>query len=387
MKTEISIGVFDFIMILGIYQGILLSGLFLKNATREKIAHYYQGIFLLALSLAILEEFLNNTGYILKILPLTNFAEPLNLAYGPLLFLYVKRSLYPQNKFSKDSLHFILFFIYLVYMGFYFFQPEVVKYNSYIHSKHPDWPQLAVNYAFSEDPLGIRSYINPITAVHFSIYLLLTVNVIWFRKNKSDALNTKFNKEKIAELKTSIIHFVTLIAIFIATKTLFARDLGDYFISVYIAILFSLTAYRAMSKSAYFDTPHSFLDMSLPKYKKSSLSEDQKNKLLAAIKKEMEQNKYYTDNLASLSGLAKLLNASNHHVSQVINEKMNKNFYEMIAWYRVESAKKLLRSKKHKNLTIEEIAEEVGYNSKSSFNTAFKKITGLTPSSFRNQHS
>lgn len=387
MKTEIAIGVFDLIMILGIYQGLLLGCLFLKNATREKIAHYYQGIFLLALSLAILEEFLNNTGYILKVLPLTNFAEPLNLAYGPLLFLYVKRSLYPQNKFSKDSLHFLIFFIYLVYMGFYFFQPEVVKYNSYIYSKHPDWPQLAVNYAFSEDPLGIRSYINPITAAHFSAYLLLTVNVIWFRKNKNGRLNTKFNREKVSELKFSIIHFIVLIAVFIATKALFARDLGDYFISVYITILFSLTAYRAMNKSAYFDTPHSFLDMPLSKYKKSSLSEDQKQKLLAALKTEMEQNQYYTNNLASLSGLARRLNASNHHVSQVINEKMNWSFYEMIAWYRVESAKKLLRSNKRKNLTIEEIAEEVGYNSKSSFNTAFKKITGLTPSYYRNQHS
>ena len=387
MKTEIAIGVFDLIMILGIYQGLFLGGLFLKNATREKIAHYYQSIFLLALSLAILEEFLNNTGYILKILPLTNFAEPLNLAYGPLLFLYVKRSLHPQNKFSKDSLHFIIFFIYLIYMGFFFFQPEVVKYNSYIHSKHPDWPQLAVNYAFSEDPLGIRSYINLITAVHFSIYLLLTVNLIWFRKNKNGRLNTKFNRDKVTELKSSIIHFIILITVFIATKAIFARDLGDYFISVYITILFSLTAYRAMCKSAYFDTSHSFLDMPLPKYKKSSLSEDQKNKLLEAIKKEMEQKKYYTDNLASLSGLARRLNASNHHISQVINEKMNKNFYEMIACYRVESAKKFLRSNKHKNLTIEEIAEEVGYNSKSSFNTAFKKIAEQTPSSYRNNYS
>jgi AraC-like DNA-binding protein len=54
----------------------------------------------------------------------------------------------------------------------------------------------------------------------------------------------------------------------------------------------------------------------------------------------------------------------------------------MTAEYRVEEAKKLLKEKQ--NIKVEEIAEQVGYNSKSSFNTAFKKITGLTPSEFRN---
>jgi AraC-like DNA-binding protein len=53
----------------------------------------------------------------------------------------------------------------------------------------------------------------------------------------------------------------------------------------------------------------------------------------------------------------------------------------MRAEYRVEEAKRLLREKI--NIKVEEIAEEVGYNSKSSFNAAFKKITGKTPSEWR----
>lgn len=57
------------------------------------------------------------------------------------------------------------------------------------------------------------------------------------------------------------------------------------------------------------------------------------------------------------------------------------SFFEMTAEYRLEEAKRLLREKI--NIKVEEIAEEVGYNSKSSFNAAFKKITGKTPSEWR----
>jgi AraC-like DNA-binding protein len=101
------------------------------------------------------------------------------------------------------------------------------------------------------------------------------------------------------------------------------------------------------------------------------------------IIKEMDLKKYYTNNLASLSGFSKQLNESPHHVSQVINEKLNKNFFELLATYRVEYAKDLIRKDKKMKLTIEELTEMVGYNSKSSFNIAFKKYTSKTPSEFR----
>ena len=83
----------------------------------------------------------------------------------------------------------------------------------------------------------------------------------------------------------------------------------------------------------------------------------------------------------SLPQLADRLKLSVHVVSQVINDGLGKSFFEMAAEYRVVHAKLLLKDQP--NIKIEEIAEQVGYNSKSSFNTAFKKITGKTPSEFR----
>jgi AraC-like DNA-binding protein len=125
------------------------------------------------------------------------------------------------------------------------------------------------------------------------------------------------------------------------------------------------------------------MDLSMEKYRKSSLNEQVKQRILNNILNEFEKQEYFSDNLASLSDLARRTGESPHHVSQVINEKLEKNFFELLASYRIEKAKKLILEDKKGRLTIEEISEMVGYNSKTAFNNSFKKLTGKTPSEFR----
>jgi len=125
------------------------------------------------------------------------------------------------------------------------------------------------------------------------------------------------------------------------------------------------------------------MDLTIEKYQKSSLNEQLKERILTKIREEFEKKDYFAENLASLSDLAKRVGESPHHVSQVINEKMGKNFFELLGSYRIERAKKILADDKSGRLTIEELSEIVGYNSKTAFNNSFKKITGNTPSEYR----
>ena len=104
------------------------------------------------------------------------------------------------------------------------------------------------------------------------------------------------------------------------------------------------------------------------------------------IENEFTVKKYYLNNLASLSELSKTIRESSHHVSQVINEQLDMNFFELLAKYRIEEAEKNMLEDKDKRITIEELAEQVGYNSKSAFNNAFKKLTSQTPSEFRENY-
>ena len=84
MRTDIHIGIFDVIIFLGVFQGLLLSWFFVKNSGGNRRANLFQGLLLVSLSLGIFEEWLNNTGLIVRVLWLTNFSESLNFAFAPL---------------------------------------------------------------------------------------------------------------------------------------------------------------------------------------------------------------------------------------------------------------------------------------------------------------
>lgn len=120
-----------------------------------------------------------------------------------------------------------------------------------------------------------------------------------------------------------------------------------------------------------------------PKYAKSTLLTTEKARLLDALEHELYPGSYFLQSDASLKGLAKRLSTSSHNLSQLLNESKGVTFFELQASVRIRESKKLLQDTRTQHLKIEEIANQVGYASKSSFNTTFKKITGKTPSEYR----
>ncbi|MBI9067613.1 MAG: AraC family transcriptional regulator [Salinivirgaceae bacterium] len=125
------------------------------------------------------------------------------------------------------------------------------------------------------------------------------------------------------------------------------------------------------------------IDLSNPKYKNTGLSAEESNRIKNELFNLLQNENIYRDNTISLGKIAKRLGAGNHALSQVINEYYKQSFFELIGQYRIDEAKILLRQ--DNAAKISEIAFDVGYNSLSAFNTAFKKSTGLTPSKFRNE--
>ncbi len=119
------------------------------------------------------------------------------------------------------------------------------------------------------------------------------------------------------------------------------------------------------------------------KYQKTGLKPEENKRIFNDLKHTITREKAFSDNTISLAKLAKKLNTTTHALSQVINENFQLTFFELIGYYRIEEAKQLLKS--NTEIKVSEIAFEVGYNSLSAFNTAFKKATGLTPTKFRNE--
>jgi AraC-like DNA-binding protein len=124
------------------------------------------------------------------------------------------------------------------------------------------------------------------------------------------------------------------------------------------------------------------INYSNPKYQKTGLKPVDNKRILTNLKQLFEEDKVYRSNTVSLASLAKKLNTNTHILSQVINENYNKTYFELLGAYRIDEAKHLLQQ--NKKYKVSNIAFDVGYNSLSAFNTAFKKATGITPTKFRN---
>jgi AraC-like DNA-binding protein len=120
------------------------------------------------------------------------------------------------------------------------------------------------------------------------------------------------------------------------------------------------------------------------KYEKSTLTSERSERYLNKLLRFMEEEKPYSDGDLTIQRLAEKLSVPAPHLSQTINERLGQTFSDFINSYRVEEAKRKLLDPALKHLSVLGIAEEVGFNSKSSFNSVFKKHTNMTPSEFRN---
>jgi AraC-like DNA-binding protein len=382
VKIEPNINFFAFLILLGVIQGLILSYFFLSKKNRIHQPNIFIGLLILNFSLTSFDIFLCYTGYMANMAYLDNFTESFTFAVGPLFYMYVISSLRGKIK-TRHLLHLLPFAFYSVYNILYIIQSTAFKKAEYISSYFPDIPVKRINPRFNTDPFYLREYLSEITILYLLIYIAYSFLVIVkaFKKEKVSIFAGHYKNLSWLRNFTFSLIFVLLVLIFV--KISFGRDIGDYLVISCIAlIIYGTSAY--VIRSSLFFTEHLSADSVVgKKYAKSSLSEEDKFEILKKLKESMENEKYYKNNLVSQTQISKKLLIPSHHISQVINEKLNQTFFEFIAMYRIREAERILSDPANHSLTIEDVAEEVGYISKSAFNKTFKKITGKTPSEYR----
>jgi len=373
---EYRIDLFAVFIFLGIIQGIFLSFFFFSKENRQRQFHVFQGLLLLTTSACLLEIFLQYTGYINQMLHLVNFSEPAGLLIGPFLYLVVLS--YIKGKVTKKQLWGQLVFpiLYTFALLPFLFSSTDVKYNSWIGDYHPDLPLRMVDHY--PNRFLITEWHTEWVLISLAVYTVLSsIEIIKIFNIKKQS----FYKPDSAQLKiirNKVILMSLLLIFIVVVKLLNEHDTGDHLFAAFGAFIIYAASISVISGSGFFKQA----SLSEPqKYKSSSLSSDQLQLSIEKLKEIMGSKKPFLQPSFSLPDLAELMNLSVHSASQIINDGLGKTFFEMLAEYRIDEAKKLLVEKS--NIKIEEIAEQVGYNSKSSFNTAFKKITGKTPSEFR----
>jgi AraC-like DNA-binding protein len=147
-----------------------------------------------------------------------------------------------------------------------------------------------------------------------------------------------------------------------------------------IALLIYLWGYFALNQ------PQIFLagkKLHYKKYKKSAFKKEDSTILKARLEAYLETEQPFLNPELSLQKLAKEIGFSVHHLSQLINEHYQMNFYKFVNSYRINWAKALLTDPERRQESILSIAFDSGFNSKTSFNRIFKEFVGTTPSKYK----
>lgn len=124
----------------------------------------------------------------------------------------------------------------------------------------------------------------------------------------------------------------------------------------------------------------------LEKYKTSALHPEKVEEVVPNLLRLMEEERLFLDPDLTLRDLSQRLRIHYNHLSRIINERFGLSYNDFINRYRIEEAKQKLTDEKQRESTILDILLSTGFYSKSVFNTAFKKFTGITPSEYRKKH-
>ncbi|CAA0103569.1 Melibiose operon regulatory protein [BD1-7 clade bacterium] len=149
-------------------------------------------------------------------------------------------------------------------------------------------------------------------------------------------------------------------------------------IALFVVLVFTVVYCR---KSPQEETVQRCLET--PKYERSGLTRSDACVILERVENVLVNQALYLDANLTLDKLAQQVRTQPQYLSQAINQYRDMNFHEFIARYRVDFAKRELRS--NSTLNILDVAMSAGFNSKSTFNFTFKKIAGMTPSAYRKQ--
>lgn len=345
------------------FLSILMSfGMILSNRKEVKNQIFF-GLFL-AFSLIIFYFFLYESNFIKTYPYLSASCLSGIFLIGPMVYFLAQYSLDKNFKITtKHTLHLLPALIALI-VGL--LNANLLGYEDIhiYHNFYGNWLILVLGL------LGDMSF----TIYLFSGAKKIIAKYLW---------NLHTLKYEPAALASMIIFGIfILVAItdtisFVINNYLFLQ-LSIFLVSTNVIVLFILNLLYPNFETAIVDV------VLKEKLRRSHLSNIDSENLNIALSNLLNTQEIYTDEQLSLENLASLVNVSTHQLSEFINTHYNKNYSLFINEYRVNKAQKLLLEKPE--FTILAIAYEVGFKSKSSFNEAFLKITGITPSQFKKNH-
>ncbi|PWJ42674.1 helix-turn-helix domain-containing protein [Sediminitomix flava] len=333
-----------FFSALGAFNGFLLSFYFAIAAKKRKFSNYFLALLILTLSVRIIKSvfFYFNP-------QLTTIFIQIGLSacalIGPFLFLYLKQ--YTTKEKLNWAVHTLPYLTGITILG------AVYSYMGH----RGGWSLWIVRSIY----------------IQWFIYILLSFRFI--KPSLKKLLNRENLKNKDAWV-LSLFFGVTFVWLVYNIGVYTSYYIGAISFSFVLYIIVLLFVFRNNKQSTFFEEKEKYSNKRI---------ENEVSKMLETGLTNFIENEMFLAPDMTLEKMANQLNVSKHTLSQFLNENMDKSFSNYVNELRVEKAKERLLT--INNYTIEGIAYECGFNSKSTFYTAFKKVVGLTPAQFRKENS
>ncbi len=375
--------------IAGILQAILLAALTYFHPKGDKSVNVYLSLYILFVSVLMLIPVVQQLFTWQAML----YLMPFPLLIGPFLYLYV-RSFKETITWRKAWPHFLLFFIFLILD--YAFLPS-------LSDKYPASNQMPQEILLNPAS-NIRIVIRIIRNVQMIVYYFLAIRELASYQKYIHHLFSEVSHINLAWVRWVINGYLFLI-ISLLILFYFVLQFPDKFELLIVINLAIITPYLYLITFKGLTQPTLWqlktggqkgnMEKEILQAKQLEVSDKEETKIqkrapdnkleeiVSRIRSVMKDEKLYQEPQLTLQNLADKIEVPSYQLSQAINEGMDMNFYDLVNSYRVEEAKRLLLDEKNKNLTILSVGFEAGFNSTTTFNTVFKKFTGLTPAEFK----
>jgi AraC-like DNA-binding protein len=388
-----AINLFQFFTIAGLLNAVAIS-LFLVFRKNHHSANIYLSVLLMVVSFQAVLNAFDTRDFFLQNPHLGRISWLTPSLFGPLVYLFTLKISSNNNTFRlTDLIHFIPFGIYISMLGPWFLKTAAEK-----RLYFGDFEVAC------KDDFG---FLNQLSIFIILFYLIAALVYLRNHRRRIKNIYADISKTRLDWLRNFV--YAVLGILMLSAVTFYGRKnqlpvLTDFYHYNYalVVLLIYWIAYKAASQSVIFENKwmEPIHEKTVPqeqtepiqilpdldsgtKYSRSGLSEalagDHYNNLLSY----MNMKKPYLDPELSIYQLAEMVQLSKHHLSQIINEKTGKNFFDFINEYRVQEVKLKLADAAQNNLTVLALAYEAGFNSKATFNSVFKKMTGLTPSEYK----
>jgi AraC-like DNA-binding protein len=366
-----SFSISELFSIFGGFLGLIMLVVIVTKMEGKPLVKYSLSMFLLICSSIVLIGTIVYSGKAIYCPHIFRLDSPLHYLFGPVCFFYTLISVKSDFKFRWIQLINLLpFLINLIEFMPFFASSAAIKLEKY--------NALMANGALI---MPMHSVLKTTAAL---IYLILQ----WFvflKYKPGEFFMIKSNRYLISWFMIFLItQSILLVGLFINIFTGFKLFDDPYrYTKIVETFYLYITAIALLFYPALlYGNP---VDTTKPKekYLYSKLKTEEKSEILDNLINYLQsKNRPFLDPKLTLVEVASVLNIPAQQLSQVINEKTELNFNDYINTYRIKVAKEILISPDYNKFTIDAIAEKAGFNSKSPFYAAFKKITGMTPKEF-----